>query len=34
MVVEPSIDDYAERTAETIPVWHAMNGQLLVVLRP
>jgi NAD(P)-dependent dehydrogenase (short-subunit alcohol dehydrogenase family) len=24
---EPSIDDYAERTAETIPAWQAMNGQ-------
>ena len=23
---ELSIDDYAERTAETIPAWHAMNG--------
>jgi NAD(P)-dependent dehydrogenase (short-subunit alcohol dehydrogenase family) len=24
---ELSIDDYAERTAETIPAWQAMNGQ-------
>jgi NAD(P)-dependent dehydrogenase (short-subunit alcohol dehydrogenase family) len=24
---ELSIDDYAERTAETIPAWHAMNGR-------
>jgi NAD(P)-dependent dehydrogenase (short-subunit alcohol dehydrogenase family) len=24
---ELSIDDYAERTAETIPTWRAMNGQ-------
>jgi NAD(P)-dependent dehydrogenase (short-subunit alcohol dehydrogenase family) len=24
---ELSIDDYAERTAETIPAWHAMNGK-------
>ncbi len=24
---ELSIDDYAERTAETIPTWHAMNGK-------
>jgi NAD(P)-dependent dehydrogenase (short-subunit alcohol dehydrogenase family) len=24
---ELSIDDYAERTAETIPAWEAMNGQ-------
>ena len=22
-----SIDDYADRTAETIPAWHAMNGK-------
>jgi NAD(P)-dependent dehydrogenase (short-subunit alcohol dehydrogenase family) len=24
---ELSIDDYAERTAETIPAWQAMNGR-------
>jgi NAD(P)-dependent dehydrogenase (short-subunit alcohol dehydrogenase family) len=24
---ELSIDDYAERTAQTIPAWHAMNGR-------
>jgi NAD(P)-dependent dehydrogenase (short-subunit alcohol dehydrogenase family) len=24
---ELSIDDYAERTAQTIPTWHAMNGK-------
>jgi NAD(P)-dependent dehydrogenase (short-subunit alcohol dehydrogenase family) len=24
---EPSIDDYAERTAETVPAWQAMNGR-------
>ena len=24
---ELSIDDYAERTAETIPAWRAMNGE-------
>jgi NAD(P)-dependent dehydrogenase (short-subunit alcohol dehydrogenase family) len=24
---ELSIDDYAQRTAETIPAWHAMNGK-------
>jgi NAD(P)-dependent dehydrogenase (short-subunit alcohol dehydrogenase family) len=24
---ELSIDDYAERTAQTIPTWHAMNGR-------
>ena len=24
---EPSIDDYAERTAQTIPAWQAMNGR-------
>jgi NAD(P)-dependent dehydrogenase (short-subunit alcohol dehydrogenase family) len=24
---ELSIDDYAQRTAETIPTWHAMNGK-------
>ena len=24
---EPSIDDYAERTKQTVAVWNSMNGQ-------
>jgi hypothetical protein len=24
---EPSIDDYAERTTQTVTAWNAMNGQ-------
>jgi len=24
---EPSIDDYAERTTQTVAAWNAMNGQ-------
>ena len=24
---EPSIDDYAERTEQTVAVWNSMNGQ-------